>query len=349
MVWRTARKSREEREKDRSMRFRFFLVATLAASIAFLASSCVSVHVQLGGPSEEPLKEYTLEGTEKGKVLVVPVTGFLSDTSKKGLLGEEASQVQEVVSRLRRAEKDKEVKAVLLEINSPGGSITASELLYHEIARFKERTGAKVVAAFMDIAASGGYYTALAADRIVAHPTSITGSVGVILIEPKVAGLMEKLGIAVDVNKSGSEKDIGSPFRPSTPEENKIMQGLIDNLAHQFLDLVAQRRHIGAQELTRIATARIYIASEALQLKLVDRVGYLSDALEEAKSLAGLPGDAKVVVYRHAKDANDNLYNTSLSASAGRTPAVVGMNLPEIIPPLAPGFYYLWLPGATGR
>ena len=105
------------------------------------------------------------------------------------------SQVQEVVSRLRRAEKDEEVKAVLLEINSPGGSITASDILYHEIMDFKERTGARVVAALMDVAASGGYYIALPADRIIAHPTTITGSVGVILVQPKVTGLMDKLGL----------------------------------------------------------------------------------------------------------------------------------------------------------
>jgi protease-4 len=331
------------------MSLRFFLFTLLAASIALLTGACVNLKVQLGVPSEEPLKEFILEGAETGKVLAIPITGFLSDMPKKGLLDERPSQVEEVVSRLRRAEKDKEIKAVLLEINSPGGSITASDILYHEIMDFKERTGAMVVAALMDVAASGAYYTALAADRIVAHPTAVTGSVGVILMEPKVAGLMGKLGIAVEVNKSGSEKDIGSPFRPSTPEEQKIMQGLIDDLAGKFLNLVALRRHIGPEEMARIARARIYLAPEAVQLKLVDSVGYLKDALSQAKDLAGLPKDAKVVVYRRAKNANDNLYNTSAAAYAGAVPPLIEMGLAEIIPPLAPGFYYLWLPGAAGR
>ena len=236
------------------------------------------------------------------------------------------------------------MKAVLLEINSPGGSITASDVLYHEIMDFKERTGAKVVAAMMDVAASGGYYIALPADRIVAHPTTITGSVGVILMQPKVAGLMDKLGLSVEVNKSGSEKDIGSPFRPSTAEEQKIMQGLTDDLGGRFLKLVARHRQIGPEDLAKVAKARIYLAPEALQLKLIDAVGYLKDALSDAKALAGLPKDAKVVVYRRTKYANDNVYNTSLTTSTGAVPPLVEMNLPEILPPLTPGFYYLWLP-----
>jgi protease-4 len=127
------------------------------------------------------------------------------------------------------------------------------------------------------------------------------------------------------------------------------MQGLIDELAGKFLNLVALRRHRGPEEMAGIAAARIYLAPEALQLKLVDDVGYLKDAVSEAKALAGLPKDAKVIVYRRAKYANDNLYNTSAAASGGAVPPLIEMNLPEIIPPLTPGFYYLWLPGAAGN
>ena len=221
--------------------------------------------------------------------------------------------MQEVVSQLRLAEKDNEIKAVLLEINSPGGSITASDVLYHEIMGFKERTNAKIVAGLMDVAASGGYYIALPADRIVAHPTTITGSVGVIFITPKVTGLMDKLGLAVEVNKSGKEKDIGSPFRPSTPEEQKIFQELTDRMGRRFLDLVAKHRGMDQKTLTSISTARIYLADEALQLKLIDSIGYLSDAIAEAKELAGLSKEAKVVVYRRSEYPNDNVYNMSTS------------------------------------
>jgi protease-4 len=331
------------------MSFRFFLFTLLLVSIVLMAGSCTGLNIRLGTPSEKPLKEFTLEGKERGKVLIIPVTGFLSDTPKKGLFEQRPSEVQEVVSRLRRAEKDEEVKALVFEINSPGGSITASDILYHEIMDFKERTGARVVAALMDVAASGGYYIALPADRIVAHPTTITGSVGVILVQPKVTGLMDKLGLAVEVNKSGSEKDIGSPFRPSTREEQKIMQGLTDDLGGRFVRLVTRHRQVRPEDLAKVASARIYLASEALQLKLIDAVGYLRDAISAAKALAGLPEGARVVVYRRIKYPNDNVYNTSLSASAGVVPPLIEMNLPEILPPLTPGFYYLWLPGAGGN
>ena len=331
------------------MSFRFFLFALLLMSVVLPVGSCTGLNIHLGTPSEKPLKEFTLEGRERGKVLVIPVTGFLSDTPKKGLFEQRPSEVQEVVSRLRRAEKDEEVKAVLFEINSPGGSITASDILYHEIMGFKERTGARIVAVLMDVGASGGYYIALPADRIVAHPTTITGSVGVILVQPKITGLMDKLGLAVEVNKSGSEKDIGSPFRPSTREEQKIMQGLTDDLGGRFVRLVTRHRQVRPEDLAKVASARIYLASEALQLKLIDAVGYLRDAISAAKALAGLPEGARVVVYRRIKYPNDNVYNTSLSASAGVVPPLIEMNLPEILPPLTPGFYYLWLPGAGGN
>ncbi len=326
---------------------RFLLVSLLMAA-ALLASGCGGLKVNIGTESKEPLKEQTLQGKERGKILVIPIRGFLSDVPGKGLLGERPSIVQQVVSQLRLAEKDEEIKAVLLEINSPGGSTTASDILYHELIDFKERTKAKIVAALMDVAASGGYYIALPADRIVAHPTTITGSVGVIFLTPKVAGLMEKLGLAVEVSKSGQEKDIGSPFRPSTPEEQKIFQELTDRMAGRFLDLVAKHRGTDQKILASISSARIYLADEALKLKLVDRIGYLSDAVAEAKNLAGLSKDAKVVVYRRGEHSNDNLYNMSNSLRSGSL-SLVDLNLSEIVPTLSPGFYYLWAPGAAGN
>jgi protease-4 len=330
------------------MKKRFFLSILVLTVTACLAGGCVGVKVRLETESKEPLKEYTLEGKEAGKLLVIPIRGFLSDAPKKDLLRDRASTVQEVVSQLRLAEKDEKIKALLLEINSPGGSITASDILYHEIMAFKERTNVKIVAALMDVAASGGYYIALPADRIVAHPTTITGSVGVIFLSPKVAGLMDKLGLGLEVNKSGKEKDIGSPFRPSTPEEQKIFQSLIDKLGGRFLSLAAKHRQLDPQALTEISTARIYLAEEALQLKLIDQIGYLNEAISEAKALAGLSPDAKVVVYRRSKYPNDTPYNTAISHSSNSGGPLVDLNLPEIIPNLNPGFYYLWMPGTMG-
>jgi protease-4 len=322
------------------------LLVLLTAGAAFLAG-CARLKILIGTPREEPLREVVLEGKGHGKVLLIPVTGFLSDVPKNGLFGQHPSMVQEVVSRLRRAEKDKEVKAVLFEINCPGGAVTASDILYHEIMDFKARTGAVVVAVLMDIATSGGYYTALPADRIVAHPTTITGSIGVVILRPALAGLMDKLGITVEVSKSGADKDMGSPFRPPTAQEQAMFQALTDRLGSRFLDLVARHRKAGPDELRKVASARIYLADEALALGLVDRLGYVNDAISEARTLAGLPADAKVVSYRRARYPDDTVYNTSLSNSRDAIAPLAGTGLPEVIPPLHPGFYYLWLPGGA--
>ena len=331
------------------MRKRYYVVISLLVGIGFLTSGCSGLKIHLRPESKEPLKQFTLQGKGREKVLIIPIRGFLSDAPKKGLLGDRPSVVQDVVSQLRMAEKDKEIKAVLLEINSPGGTITASDILYHEIMDFKERTNTKIVAVLMDVAASGGYYIALPADRIVAHPTTITGSVGVIFVTPKAIGLMDKLGLTVEVNKSGREKDIGSPFRPSTPEEQRIFQELTDKMGGRFLDLVAKHRKMDPKAMTSISTARIYLAEEALSLKLIDSIGYLDDAISEAERLASLSKEAKVVIYRHSKYPNDNPYNTSLSSSSGPGLSLIDVNLRELIPTLAPGFYYLWTPGNMGN
>ena len=325
------------------------LFISFVVTTALVIGGCGGLKIKIGTDSKDPLKEYTLEGSERGKVLIIPVRGFISDGPRKSLLGDRAGVLQEVVSQLRLAEKDKEIKAVLLEINSPGGSITASDVIYHEIMSFKERTNAKVVAGLMDVAASGGYYIALPADRIMAHPTTITGSVGVIFITPKVVGLMDKIGLAVEVNKSGKEKDIGSPFRASTPEEQQIFQELTDRMGRRFVDLVAERRKIDPAGRSAISTARIYSAEEALQLKLIDRIGYLSDAIAEAKELAGLPREAKVVVYRRSEYRNDTAYNMSSTMYLGESLSLIDFNLSEMVPSLSPGFYYLWAPGLSGN
>jgi protease-4 len=257
--------------------------------------------------------------------------------------------VQEIVSQLRKAENDPEVKAVLIKIDSPGGSAIASDLIYNEIVAFKKRKEAKVVVAMMGVAASGGYYIALPADFILAHPTTVTGSVGVLFIRPDVTGLMKKIGVDVSVSKTGKNKDMGSPFRQATEEEKEITQDLIDQLAARFLDRIAKHRKLDPKKLKEISSARIYLANEALKLGLVDRIGYLDEAVSEAKKLAELPQDAKVVVYRRTEYPDDNLYNTSTSRYEGRGLSIISLDLPGSLVPLQTGFYYLWQPGALNE
>jgi protease-4 len=309
---------------------------------AIIINGCGAPNIKLFTDASDPLQEFTLQGKEKGKVLIIPVRGIISDSTKKGMLYDMPSMVQEIVSQLRIAEKDEEIRAVLLKIDSPGGSTTASDILYHEIMAFKKRTGAKVVAAMMDIAASGGYYVSLPSDLIIAHPTTVTGSIGVIFLRPTVTDLMGKIGLDIEVIKSGQNKDMGSPFRQSTEEEQKIFQDLINELGGRFINLVAKHRKINQNILSDISTARVYLAREALQLRLVDKIGYLNDAVLQAKKLAGLNEDCKVIVYRRTRYPNDNIYNTSTSKFGSQGLSLIDLGILDSITSLRTGFYYLW-------
>lgn len=327
------------------MRTHLFIILAVTA---LFVNGCAAPKIKLFPDATDPLREFTLQGTEKGKVLVIPIRGIISDAPRKWFPRARPSIVQEIVSQLRLAEKDEEVRAVLLKIDSPGGSTTASDVLYHEIMAFKKRTGAKVIVAMMDVAASGGYYVSLPADFILAHPTTVTGSIGAIFIRPKVTGVMGKIGLDIEVNKSGKNKDMGSPFRQTTEEEEKILQGLTDELGGRFVGLVAKHRKLDQKPLADISTARVYLAKEALQLGLVDKIGYLSDAVMQARKLSGLPEDTKVVVYRRTEYPDDNLYNTSTTQYSGSGLSLIDLGLPDSMTSLRTGFYYLWSP-AAGR
>ncbi|HPE07990.1 MAG TPA: signal peptide peptidase SppA, partial [Smithellaceae bacterium] len=237
---------------------------------------------------------------------------------------------------------DSQIKAVLLKVNSPGGTITASDLLYHEISAYKAKTGNKISVAMMDVAASGAYYLSLPADMITAHPTTLTGSVGVIFMRPKAVGLLDKIGLSVETNKSGTNKDMGSPFRESNDEEKILMQKTVDTFGKRFINLVQQHRKLDESSLKEVATARVFIADDALRLKLIDKIGYMRDAIKETKIIAGIADDARVVVYRRNDAPEDNYYRAA-APDAARI-SLINVALPEIFN-IRSGFYYLW-PGA---
>jgi protease-4 len=276
---------------------------------------------------------------------LIPVNGMISDSPKKGLITTSPSLVEQVVLQINKAQKDKQIKAVLFKVNSPGGTITASDLLYHEISAYKEKTGSKIVISMMDLATSGAYYMSLPADIIMAHPTTITGSVGVISLQPKVKGLMDKIGLGVDVQKVGKYKDMGSPFRDTSEEERKLLQKAMNDFGERFMGLVKKHRKLTPQAITEISTARVFLADEALQMGLIDKIGYISDAVKETKKIAKISEDAKLIVYRRAEFPEDNYYNIAGAASENLNVSVINIELPEILSAKA-GFYYLW-PGAV--
>ncbi len=297
-------------------------------------------------PQAGPLKEVVLEGTGEDKVLVLSIDGPISDKPKEGVLKSRPGMVQAFISHLKVAEKDPKIKAVLLKVNSPGGPVTASDILYHEISAYKERSGIKLVVAMMDVAASGGYYLSLPADWIMAHPTTVTGSVGVIFMRPGVSGFMEKFGFDMNISKSGDQKDMGSPFRASNEADEAIFQELTNQMAERFYSLVKNHRPVTPEQMRQIATARIFLAPDAQKLGLVDEVGYLKDAVAKAKNLAGIAADAKVVTFRRQESQEDHIYNPSAQAPAtGAGAGVPGLNRIAGIPEA--GFYYIW-PSAIG-
>ncbi|HZN63488.1 MAG TPA: signal peptide peptidase SppA [Planctomycetota bacterium] len=279
------------------------------------------------------------------KIAIIDIDGIIDDDSEDSLFRSKESMIVSVVEKLKKAEADPVVKAVILRIDSPGGSVTASDVLYEEIRAFKARKAVPVVAAFMGVAASGGYYVSCACDRIVAHPTTITGSIGVIALHVSLAGLLEKAGIKVEALKSGAHKDTGSIFRDLAPDERKVLQALIDDMHGRFVSVVARGRQLVMTEAQAhgLADGRIYSADQALKVKLIDRIGYLKDAVEEAKILAGMKG-AKVVLYTRRPESAENVYSPA-RASASADSAVLDLARRALTFQLC----YLWEPGLLGK
>src|SRR5207302_269855 len=252
------------------------------------------------------------------------------------------STVARVRSELEKAEDDDRVKAVVLRIDSPGGGVTASDEVWSNLVRFKKKRGVPVVASLGDVAASGGYYVACAADRIVAHPTTMTGSIGVIMMNFNLEGLLGKIGVRNETFKAGEHKDLLSPFRGATPEERRIVQSILDALHARFVTIVRESRpHIDPSRLGELTDGRVLHAGQALEAGLVDQIGDLDAAIEVAKAAAKVE-KARVVAYQRTDEMRENIY----SAARG-TPVQVNV-LPIDLGTLAGSgarFMYLWAPG----
>ena len=232
-----------------------------------------------------------------GKIVVIPLSGTI--TTAGSLLSPGSTITPGLVrDYLARAEKDTAVKAIVLRIESPGGEIAPSQEILWEIERVKEIK--TIVVSMGGTAASGGYYISAKADKIVALPTTMTGSIGVISQVMNVEGLLEKLGIEVETFKGGKYKDMYSGFREMTPEEEEIMQGMIDEYYEQFIDVVAEGRGLSKDEVRNLATGQIYTGTEAKELGLVDALGGLDTATELAMELAGIEV-ARVEYYQPPK------------------------------------------------
>ncbi len=206
------------------------------------------------------------------------------------------TEAEETLERLKQFREDDTVRAIVIRINSPGGGVGPSQEIYSEIR--KTIPTKKVIASLGSVAASGGYYLAAAANGIVANPGTITGSIGVILGYTDLQEVFRKIGLAPVVVKSGTFKDMGSPLRAMSKDEQAILQGFVDKIHQQFVQAVAQGRNMDIAAVAQLADGRIYSGEEALGLGLVDRLGNLTDAIEWAGRLGGIEGDPNVVYAR---------------------------------------------------
>ena len=283
------------------------------------------------------------------EIALIDLTGVISSAPAGGLVGGGPSLLDTVIARLRQAERDG-VRGVVLRINSPGGTVAASETLADEIADFRERTGTPVVASIADVGASGGYYVALACDTIIAQPSSTTGSIGVLVQTFNLSGAMQRWGVEGRTVTSKPNKDIANPLEPPVEEHYAILQGLVDDFYEDFVARVLTARTDLAQRSDDIETAtdgRVFTGRQAHEIGLVDSLGTLRDAFDEAKSRAGLT-TARLVKY-HA-DGNPPASPYSIAGvDRPRAQASPLVNIQVDGAALTtPGFYYLWAPGLVG-
>jgi len=319
--------------------------AGLGAALLTLAGGCVLITGTLNPFSNEPqpLQEHVVFGEGRDKILMLDVSKMIGSEDEEGALGiiRRESTTARVREELEMAANDDRVRAVVLRINSPGGTVTASDIIFHQLMRFKKDTGRPVVAQMLDMGTSGAYYVALAADEIVATPTTVTGSIGVVMYGVNLSGLMDKVGIRNQTIKAGALKDMGSPLRPMTPQEDTILHDVLKQMQDRFLELVRERRPgLTAEGAQTIADGRILTAEQALALNLVDRIGYLDDTLRVAGARAGVE-EARVVMYRRPQEFAETIY----SRGALHAPQINLVNLDFAGLGLAsPQFMYMWLP-----
>ncbi len=283
------------------------------------------------------------------KVAMIDVSGLISSTGRSGVLGPAESPVARFTESLRKAAEDPQVRAVIVRINSPGGTVTASDVMHRELTHFREHTGRPVVVLMGDVAASGGYYLACAADAIVAHPTTITGSIGVIIQTVNFSEGMRRIGIRADSITSGPNKAAGSPFEPMTAEHRALLQGIVNDFYANFIDVVKDGRagRLDEGDIDRITDGRVITGVRAAEAGLVDAVGDLRDAFALAKTRAGLDR-AQLVRYHRPIEYVGSAYAQTPAAggplvqlNVGAAPGGGGSGAPGGDPA---AFYYLWDP-----
>jgi protease-4 len=253
----------------------------------------------LGGdpqPAEVATDGIRARAGGRADVALLEIYGLISDQPTGPFAQADTSNSNALINAIRRARED-EVQAILLHIDSPGGTAAASQAVYNELMRTREETEIQIVASLGDVAASGGYYVASAAHHIMANPASVTGSIGVIIRTQNVSPLLDNIGVEIDTIQSGQYKDILSPFQETTEGEEAILQEIVSGSYQQFLNAIVEAREISLDELRPLADGRIFTGEQAQQVNLVDSLGNSFDALQKTAELAGIEGEPNVRNY----------------------------------------------------
>jgi protease-4 len=321
-----------------SLFFALILIASVAGN--FILAAMLTAKSKVGHPSSTSATyaEELTEGTygSDRKIVVIELFGLIS-YSVPGMVGN--SMVNDVIAQLHQARQDDDVAAIIIHMDSPGGEVTASDWLYHEVKKCNET---KPVLVYMDsVAASGAYYTAMGASHIVANELCITASIGVILQTINYEKLSELIGIRTLTFKSGEMKDLLNPARPMSDTERAYVQSLIDETYNKFVGIVASRRKLDEAGLRgEMADGRIVSGKTAQQAGLVDSIGYMEDAVAKAREIAKLGEDSPVVRYI-APFSFSQLFRLFGESAAARQTTVRVQLGPETMPLEAGKLYYL--------
>lgn len=268
------------------------LSVSLMFNIGMLSGAAARSASRAGaGEDEFPrLLEQVSYGSGSIKAARIPLQGMIMRMPENsGLFGARIDRTREIVHQIRAARNDEAVAAIVLEVNSPGGAITPTDEIYHELIRFKESRHDRIVVAFTrDMAASGGYYAAASADWIVAEPTSIIGSIGVIMQSLNWKQLTDDIGVRDVTIKSGANKDLLNPFRETSEDQLALLQDVIDTMYDRFRSIVKHHRQLSDERLSTLADGRILSAEEALNEKLIDQIGYWEDVAARTRELVGV-------------------------------------------------------------
>ena len=282
-------------------------------------------------------------GDDVARVALIDVDGMLLNMDMTGLYSAGENPVSLFRERLDAAAADPRVRAVVVRINSPGGGVTATDIMWHDLQTFKARKGCPVVACLLDVATGGGYYVATAADQIVAHPTTVTGGFGVILNLYNLTDAMAQFNILGTPVKSGRNVDLGSPINALEPDQRQILQQMTDQFHERFKQVVQQTRP-GRNVREDDFDGRIFTAFQARERNLIDSIGYLDDALELAGRLSGCP-QTQVVLYHRPNDPARTPYAVTPNVPLQQT--MIPLSMPGLDRSRLPTFLYAWQPDPT--